>query len=111
MIYRQIGTSDVRVSIVGLGGHEYLPNGKSRGFDELPEQSVQPGFIMDGFGQAQRLELVRFCYDQGINLFDATMDSEKDALGRNPQQCPPPYPVYVRKIVDALRARRTEDLL
>jgi aryl-alcohol dehydrogenase-like predicted oxidoreductase len=96
MIYRRIGSSEVEVSIVGLGGHEYLRDGRSRGFNELPELSVKPGYVMDGFGQERRKDLLRFCYEQGINLFDTTIDSEKEALGRNLQELPPPYPVYVQ---------------
>ena len=96
MIYRRIGDSDVEVSIIALGGHEYLPDGRSRGFNEVPDLAVIPGYIVDGFGQERRKELIKFCYRQGINFFDATMDSEKDALGRNLQELPPPHEVYVQ---------------
>jgi len=96
MIYRRIGKSDVILSAIGLGGHEYLPNGRSRGFNEVPDLAVQPGYVLPGFGGERRLDLIRFCYESGINFFDATMDSEKEALGRNLQQAPPPYPVYVQ---------------
>jgi len=96
MITRSIGDSEVCVSVVGLGGHEYLPDGRSRGFNEEPERSVQPGYVMPGFGGERRRELLRLCYQRGINLFDATIDSEKEALGRNLREVPPPYPVYVQ---------------
>jgi len=96
MIHRRIGDSDVEVSIIALGGHEYLPDGRSRGFNEVPDLAVIPGYIVDGFGQERRKELIKFCYRQGINFFDATMDSEKDALGRNLQELPPPHEVYVQ---------------
>jgi aryl-alcohol dehydrogenase-like predicted oxidoreductase len=96
MIYRRIADSDVQLSIVGLGGHEYLSNGRSRGFNELPELAVKPGYIMEGFGAERRKELLRYAYQRGINFFDATMDSEKDALGRNLQELSPPHKVYVQ---------------
>lgn len=96
MITRRVGDSNVRVSIVGLGGHEYLPDGRSRGFNEEPERSVQPGYIMPSFGGEPRRELLRLCYDRGVNLYDATIDSEKEALGRNLREIPPPFPVYVQ---------------
>lgn len=96
MIYRQIGSSEVKVSIVGLGGHEYLPDGRSRGFNDAPDRATLPGVVLNGFGKAQRQALICYCYTQGINFFDATMDSEKDSVGRNLQELPPPYPVYVQ---------------
>jgi len=96
MIYRQIGDSEVDVSIVGLGGHEYLPDGRSRGFNDAPDRAALPGVVLDGYGLAQRQDLIRYCYTQGINFFDATMDSEKDSVGRNLEELPPPYEVYVQ---------------
>ena len=96
MLRNRVGNSEIRVSIIGLGGHEYLPDGRSRGFNELPKLATKPGHIGEGFGDRQRKDLIRFCYEQGINFFDATMDSEKDALGRNLEELPPPYPVYVQ---------------
>jgi aryl-alcohol dehydrogenase-like predicted oxidoreductase len=96
MIYRQIGDSGVKLSIVGLGGHEYLPDGRSRGFNDAPERATLPGVVLEGFGQEQRRALIRYCYTQGINFFDATMDSEKESVGRNLEELPPPYPVYVQ---------------
>jgi aryl-alcohol dehydrogenase-like predicted oxidoreductase len=96
MIYKRIGDSGVEVSVIALGGHEYLPDGRSRGFNEVPDLAVQPGYILDGFGQGPRQELLRFCYERGINFYDATMDSEKEALGRNLQDIPPPFEVYVQ---------------
>jgi aryl-alcohol dehydrogenase-like predicted oxidoreductase len=95
MIYRQIGDSH-KVSIVGLGGHEYLPDGRSRGFNDAPDRATLPGVVLEGFGRAQRQALIRYCYSQGINFYDATMDSEKDSVGRNLEALPPPFPVYVQ---------------
>jgi len=34
--------------------------------------------------------------DNGINFFDATMDSEKEALGRNLQELDLPYEIYIQ---------------
>ncbi len=96
MIARQIGDSSLRVSIVGLGGHEYLANGRSRGFTDAPELAVTPGHILPNFGQERRRDLLRLCYSKGINLYDVTMDSEKEALGRNLREVAPPFPVYVQ---------------
>jgi hypothetical protein len=42
-----------------------------------------PGHIGVGYGGELRRDLIGFCYAKGINFFDATMDSEKEALGRN----------------------------
>jgi len=50
MIYRKMGNTDVRISILSLGGHEYLPNGRSRGFNENLALAVKPGYIFEGFG-------------------------------------------------------------
>jgi aryl-alcohol dehydrogenase-like predicted oxidoreductase len=96
VIYRQIGDSEVQVSIVGLGGHEYLPDGRSRGFNDAPDRATLPGVILEGYGLSQRQALIRYCYTEGINFFDATMDSEKDSVGRNLGELPPPYEVYVQ---------------
>ena len=52
--------------------------------------------VLEGYGLEQRQALIRYCYTQGINFFDATMDSEKDSVGRNLQALPPPYEVYVQ---------------
>ena len=81
MIYQTLGKTGVSVSRIALGGHEYLPNGKSRGFNENRDLAATPGYIFDGFVNANRKALLDAAFDNGINLFDVTMDSEKDALG------------------------------
>lgn len=96
MIYREIGDTGVEVSIFGLGGHEYLPNGKSRGFNEDFEKATTPGYIFDGFGGEQRKKVLRRAFEHGINFFDVTQDSEKEALGRNLQELEVPYEIYVQ---------------
>jgi predicted aldo/keto reductase-like oxidoreductase len=34
MQYRKFGKAKVEISVIGMGGHEYLPDGRSRGFNE-----------------------------------------------------------------------------
>ncbi len=96
MIYRSTERLEVEISIIGLGGHEYLPNGRSRGFNEDAKLAVTPGHLYDGFGQEKRRAVLAAAYEHGINFFDATIDSEKEALGRNLREMPPPYGVYVQ---------------
>ena len=96
MLYRRIGDSGIKVSVFGLGGHEFLPNGKSRGFNEDAKRAVTPGYLFDGFGGDKRKRLLTSAFAHGINLFDATIDSEKEALGRNLKEIPPPYDIYIQ---------------
>lgn len=96
MLYRQIGNTDVEVSVFGLGGHEFLANGKSRGFNEDSKLAVTPGYLFDGFGTDRRKSVLAAAFEHGINLLDATIDSEKEALGRNLQEITPPYEVYIQ---------------
>ncbi|MFQ9703911.1 MAG: hypothetical protein ACLR0U_20935 [Enterocloster clostridioformis] len=51
MKYVELGRTGTRASILGMGGHEYLQNGKSRGFNEDFKRSTTPGEILEGFGQ------------------------------------------------------------
>ena len=96
MKYRKFGKLDIEISAISMGGHEYLPSGLSRGFNENIELAVRPDYIFDGFGQESRKQVLAAAFDNGINFFDVTMDSEKEALGRNLRDMPPPYPVYVQ---------------
>jgi aryl-alcohol dehydrogenase-like predicted oxidoreductase len=96
MEFRPIANGDVKLSRIALGGHEYLDNGNSRGFNEDFEKATTPGYIFPGFGGEKRKALVQAAYDAGVNFFDVTHDSEKEALGRNLCEMPPPYPVYVQ---------------
>jgi len=96
MLYRRIGETDVKVSVLGLGGHEYLDDGRSRGFNEDGAKAVTPGYLFDGFGNAQRRDVLAAALEHGINFLDATIDSEKEALGRNLQVVVPPHEVYVQ---------------
>ena len=90
------GQTGLEISVLALGGHEYLPNGKSRGFNEDMALAVSPGHIGEGYGGPKRLALLKTAYDLGINLFDVTIDSEKEALGRNLRDNPAPYEIFVQ---------------
>lgn len=102
MDFHQIAGSDVRLSRVALGGHEYLPNGNSRGFNEDFAKATQPGHSFPGFGGEKRKAVLRAAYDIGVNFFDVTLDAEKEALGRNLAEMPPPYEVYVQTRPEAM---------
>lgn len=96
MKYITLGNTGIDVSVLGMGGHEYLPNGKSRGFNEDFSKSTTPGAILEGFGSENRRAVLQEAYNLGINFFDVTQDSEKEALGRNLKEMPPPYEVYIQ---------------
>jgi aryl-alcohol dehydrogenase-like predicted oxidoreductase len=96
MIYRELGRSGVRVSALGLGGHEYLPDGRLRGFQEDFALALTPGHVFPGFGGPARQRVLGLAWDHGINFFDVTQDSEKEALGRNLRETPPPFEVVVQ---------------
>lgn len=96
MQYQAIGTTGIELSRIGLGGHEYLPDGRLRGFMEDFERAKEPGYVFPGFGGEARKAVLRVAYDHGVNFFDVTQDSEKEALGRNLREMPPPYEVYVQ---------------
>lgn len=96
MHYVQLGSNGPRISRIILGGHEYLPDGRSRGFNEDFERAVTPGAIMEGFGGPDRLAIVEAALEMGINCFDVTIDSEKEALGRNLRHLAPSADVLVQ---------------
>ena len=102
MEFYQIAGTNVRLSRVVLGGHEYLPNGNSRGFNEDFAKAITPGHSFPGFGGAQRKAVLSAAYDVGVNFFDVTLDAEKEALGRNLAEMPPPYEVYVQTRPEAM---------
>ncbi|GHV54602.1 hypothetical protein FACS1894206_07730 [Deltaproteobacteria bacterium] len=91
-----LGKTGIEVSIIGMGGHEYLPDGKSRGFNEDRSKSLTPGHLFPGFGGDNRLQVLQAAYELGLNFFDVTQDSEKEALGRNLKRLPPPYEVFIQ---------------
>lgn len=96
MKYIDLGKTGVRASVLGMGGHEYLPNGKSRGFNEDFRKSTTAGQIFEGFGSDARKKVLREAYELGINFFDVTQDSEKEALGRNLREMPAPYEIVIQ---------------
>ena len=96
MIYKEVGHTGVKISVLSMGGHEYLPDGRSRGFNENFELAIRPGYFFGGFGQERRKEVLSLVYQNGINFFDVTQDSEKEALGRNLKELPPPYEIYIQ---------------
>jgi len=96
MIYKEVGHTGVKISILSMGGHEYLPDGRSRGFNENFELAIRPGHFFEGFGHERRKEVLSLAYQNGINFFDVTQDSEKEALGRNLKELPPPYEIYIQ---------------
>lgn len=97
MIYRTAPRIGVPISLFSMGGHEYLPDGRSRGFNEdMTKATRTPGYIFDGFGGDRRLDVLRIAYEAGVNFFDVTQDTEKEALGRNLKDLPPPYEIFVQ---------------
>lgn len=96
MEFFTLGEHGPRVSRVVLGGHEYLADGRSRGFNEDFARSVTPGAIVEGFGGPKRLRIVEAALELGINCFDVTIDSEKDALGRNLKELTLPFDIFVQ---------------
>jgi len=96
MQYRKFGKTDIALSIFGMGGHEYLRDGRSRGFNENFDLAVTPNYIFEGFGQQVRKKVLKIAFDSGINFFDVTQDSEKEALGRNLKEISPPYEIYIQ---------------
>ena len=96
MIYRKIEKLGIGISAIGLGGHEYLPSGNSRGFNEDRQNAVKPGYRGEGYGGDKRRALLKVAYEHGINFFDVTIDPEKEALGRNLKEVPPPYDIYIQ---------------
>lgn len=96
MFKHSLGSTGLQVSALALGGHEYLPDGRSRGFNEDMKRAVSPGYVAEGYGGQKRKQVLAAAFDLGINVFDVTIDPEKEALGRNLREMPAPYEVYVQ---------------
>ena len=91
-----MGNNNAEISILSMGGHEYLPDGRSRGFNENFDLAIKPGYVFEGFGQERRKKILSLAFEHGINFFDVTQDSEKEALGRNLKEITPPYEIYIQ---------------
>jgi aryl-alcohol dehydrogenase-like predicted oxidoreductase len=96
MRYNRAARTGLELSEIGLGGHEFLPDGRSRGFNEDYGRATTPGVLFPGFGGDKRRGVVAAAHAAGINFFDVTIDSEKEALARNFKEIPPPREVYVQ---------------
>ncbi len=82
---RPLGRSGLLVSAIGLGGHEFGAARHIKGFHDDLYRVLTPGVIFPGFGGPDRLAIVAEALAHGVNFFDVTIDSEKEALGRNLQ--------------------------
>lgn len=91
-----MGNNSAEISVLAMGGHEYLPDGRSRGFNENFDLAIKPGYVFEGFGQERRKKVLSLAFEHGINFFDVTQDSEKEALGRNLKEITPPYEIYIQ---------------
>jgi len=78
-----------------MGGHEYLSDGSSRGFNEHRGEAAKAGYTGEGYGEQQRRDTLQEAYRAGINFLDVTIDPEQEALGRNLQDEPPPHDVFI----------------
>lgn len=96
MRYNRLGESDVRLSVIGLGGHEFLADGRVKGMSEDFYAAVKVGATWEGFGGEPRQRMLEIAYEAGINFFDLTMDPEKEAFGRNLAKLPPPHPIFIQ---------------
>ena len=96
MIYSKTKRIGSEISRIGLGGHEFLPDGRSRGFNEDYARATTPGVIFPGFGDEKRKAVVEEAHKLGVNLFDVTIDSEKEALARNLRELPPPGSILIQ---------------
>lgn len=99
MIYSKIEPLGIELSAIGLGGHEYMPDGSSRGFNEDFRSAVKPGYQGQGYGGEKWHALQQVAYENGINFFDVTIDPEKKRCAQ-PQRSASAlrhlYPDYTR---------------
>jgi len=79
--YRVLGRTGMKVSELGLGGHEYerFLNPLHFPGERKPEEEVGRDLLMAT--QGPRNELVRRAIEAGINYFDTTLIEEAQSLG------------------------------
>ncbi len=96
MQFNEVGSSGVCLSMIGLGGHEFLADGRVKAMGEEFHRAVTPGVVWPGFGGELRRQILRIAHQAGVNFFDLTMDSEKEAFARNLKEEPAPHAIYVQ---------------
>ncbi|WP_274654669.1 aldo/keto reductase [Paenibacillus humicola] len=96
MKYREYGNTGLKISMLGLGGHEFYPGGRIKGFQDDFEKAVTRGYIFPDFGGSVREEIMIHALESGINFFDATIDSEKEALGRLLKKLAPSQEILIQ---------------
>jgi aryl-alcohol dehydrogenase-like predicted oxidoreductase len=79
---RTLGHTGIPVSALALGGHEYLADGRLKGFGDDFENAVLAGYRRSDFGGPARRAIVTRALARGVNYFDVTIDPEVEALGR-----------------------------
>ncbi|MCZ8517680.1 aldo/keto reductase [Paenibacillus filicis] len=82
--------------MLGLGGHEFYPGGRIKGFQDDFDKAVTRGHIFPNFGDSNREEIMIHALESGINFFDATIDSEKEALGRLLKKLAPSHEILIQ---------------
>jgi aryl-alcohol dehydrogenase-like predicted oxidoreductase len=75
MLYRPLGNTGLQLSAIGLGGH-WRTAGGPRYCDRFPDDEVPAETLRN------RVEVVDFCLDAGINYLDITTAAECVAYGK-----------------------------
>lgn len=96
MRFNLLGQTGINASALSLGGHEYMANGKSRGFNEDRNLAATPGYIFDGFVNENRRQVLLQALECGINYFDLTQDSEKHAFAELMKDVTLPFDIYIQ---------------
>jgi len=96
MIYKEIGNSGVKISVLSMGGHEYCPMEGPGDLAKSLSWLSSPVISLKDLARREGGKVLSIAYQNGINFFDVTQDSEKEALGRNLKEMPPPYEIYIQ---------------